>query len=202
MKHQLALKFARFGAQVLELRELHWQLGAGLLTGSALVGPTRKQADLEANGLEAEAVLKTLGLAANAVRGRLNARLHFEEDGRARQGQLQGSFVDGVVPTLGAVHAEFSATALDSELEGQAALSLPELGRGKLSAHAALGKAPLTVDSLSAMLGEVRLDVSDVELREVGRRWLPAATVTLSGLVDGSVRLAKLDERAPGELQL
>ncbi len=197
VKQRLELKSARFAAQVLELRELRWQVGAGLLTGSALIGPTHKRAELEASELEAEVVLKTLGLDANALRGRLNAHLHFEEDGRARQGQLQGSFVDGVVPALGAVHADFSATIADSEAEGQAILSVPELGQGQLSAHAALAKAPITLDSLSAMQGEVRLDVSDVELREVGRRWFPASTIALTGLVDGSVRLAKLDAKAP-----
>jgi hypothetical protein len=197
VKHQLALKFARFAGQALELRELRWQIGAGTLAGSASIGPARRQAELEVNGLEAESVLQTLGLDANAVRGRLNARLQFEEDGRARQGQLQGSFADGAVPALGPLHAEFDVKLLDSEVEGQVTLAVPELGQGKLSAHAALGKAPVTLDALAKVPGEIRLDVSNVELQEVSQRWLPAAKGLLSGLVDGSVRLAKSAANKP-----
>ena len=197
VKHRLALKSARIAAQVIELSELRWQIGAGSLAGSAFIGPTRRQAELEVSGLEVEAVLKTLGLDASLAQGRLNARLQFEENGRARQGQLQGAFVDSAVPALGPVHTAFSASLADSELEGQVTLAVPELGQGKLSVHAALGKAPLTLDAMAQAPGEVRLDLSGVELREVGRRWLPAPGNALSGLVDGSVRLAKLQANGP-----
>ncbi|MEI9951270.1 MAG: translocation/assembly module TamB domain-containing protein [Pseudomonadota bacterium] len=200
VKHRLNLKSARIASRVIELRELRWQIGAGSLAGSALISPTLKRAELEASGLEAATVLKTLGLDASAVRGRLDARLHFEERGRARQGELQGRFVDGALPALGAVHAEFSAKAADSEVEGQGTIDAPGLGQGKLSLRGALGKAPITLDSLAAMQGEVRLDVSDIELGEVSRRWLPAANFALSGRADGSLRLAKSDESGPATL--
>jgi len=200
VKHRLELKSARFAAQMSELRELRWQVGAGTLTGSALLNPTRRHVELEVSELEAEAVLNTLGIDASGVRGRLNARLQFEEDGRARRGQLQGNFVADAVTALGAVRSDFSATISDSDAEAQAALSVPEFGQGKLSAHATLGKAPITLDSVAAMPGEVRLDVSDVPLREIGRRCWPAASVALSGFVEGNVRLAKLDAHAPAIL--
>jgi len=197
VQHQLALKSARFAAQGLELRELRWQIGAGTLAGSAFIGPSRRQVELELSGLEAETVLKTLGLDAIGVRGRLTARLQFEEDGRARQGQMQGSFADGAVPELGAVQVDISATMADTEVEAQATVSVPELGQGKLSARVALGRAPITLAALAKVAGEIRLDVSNIELREVARRWLPAANGALSGLVDGSVRLGKAAANAP-----
>ena len=197
VKHRLDLKFARLAAQALELRELHWQVGAGSLSGSALIGRTRKRVELEVSGLEAEAVVKTLGLDANALRGRLDAQLLFEEQGRVRHGQLQGSLLDGALPELGAVRAELSATLAGSELAGQVILSAPTLGQGKLSLHGVLAKEPLAVESFTQMEGEVRLDVTDVELEEVRRRWLPTAPLALSGFVAGSIRVSRPDAGAP-----
>jgi translocation and assembly module TamB len=197
VKHRLELRSAHFAAQVIDLRDLRWQIGAGSLAGSALISPARKQVELELRGLEAEAVLKTFGLAANTVRGQLNAQFQLEERGRARQGQLQGTFVDGAVPALGAVQAEFSATITDAHAKAQVAFSVPELGQGKLSAYGALGEAPITLDSLAAMPGEIRLDVHDIDLAAAGLRWWPARAIALSGLLDGSARLTKLDAQAP-----
>ncbi|HEY0466998.1 MAG TPA: translocation/assembly module TamB domain-containing protein, partial [Polyangiaceae bacterium] len=148
------------------------------------------------SGLEVNALLKTLGVDASAWGGRVDARLHFEENGRARQGLLKVSLAEGAVPAIGPVQAEFNASVADLVLEGQGALSTPRLGQGKLSARGAIGNQPTSLQSLSSVLGELRLDVSGVELAEVGRRWLPATSIALSGLAEGSVRLAKWEARS------
>ena len=197
VNHALELKSAHVAGELIALRGLRWQLGAGLLSGSLLFSPAHKQAELDATGLDLEAMAKTLGLDSKVVRGRINASLHLEEDGRGRQGQLKATLVDGVVPSVGSVQAEFSASAVDSELAGQGTLAAPMLGKSMLSVRGAIGKGPLSVQSLARVQGEIRFDVSDVDLAEVSRRWFPSAGIALSGFGDASVRLAKEDERTP-----
>ena len=200
VKHRLELKSAHIAGTAVDLSELHWRIGAGLVTGSVSITPARKQADLELSDLEAEAVSKTLGLDPNALHGKLAAVLHFEEHGRTRRAQMQCSLVDGSAAAVGAVQAEFSARLVDIEVEAQAAVHLPGLGRGNLWGHGVLGAGPITAQSLGETQGEVRLDADDVELAEVCRRWLPGAAVSLSGRADGTVRLSKLDARTPAIL--
>ncbi|HKO46818.1 MAG TPA: translocation/assembly module TamB domain-containing protein [Polyangiaceae bacterium] len=197
VKHALAVKSARFADRVIDVRGLEWQIGTGSLVGSALISEARKQADLELRGLEAEAVLKTLGVDSSAFRGRVAASFHFQEDGRARHGSLKASLNDGALPALGAVHAELDASLAGTELEGQGSLVAAQLGQAKLSARGTLAKEPIRLHSLSKVLGELRLDIGDVELAEVRRRWFPGAPVALSGTVEGSVRLAKQETRTP-----
>jgi len=200
VKHELELKSARVAARALELRELHWQIGAGSLSGSVRLDSTRKVADLETRGLEAEAVLKTLALDPSSMRGRLDANLHFAEDGRARQGQLQAQLVAGAVPGVGAFDAQLIASVADGDVEGQGSFVLPELAQGKLTARGTIAKSPLTLRSLARALGEVRLAVSEVDLAAVSRRWLPEGGVALSGLGAGSVTLSKPDGETPATL--
>ena len=106
-------------------------------------------------------------------------------------GALQACVTDGVVPAVGALQAEFSATVNDTALEGYGSFHSPQLGLAKLSARGRLENAAITLQSLLRVLGEVRLDVSDVELGEISRRWLSPEGITLSGLVGGNVQLSK-----------
>ena len=197
VKHALELKSARVGAQLLDLRELHWQVGVGMLSGSALISGARKRVDLDVSGFEVEAVLKSLGVDATGFRGRLDASLQLEEDAHGRHGLLKGGLADGAVPAIGALHTQFAATLTNSELEGQGALAVMQLGQGTLSGRGTIGKEPISLQSLASALGELRLELSGVDLGEVSRRWLPTTSVALSGFADGSVRLAKPDARAP-----
>lgn len=197
VRHAVSLKFARFAGQVLELSGLHWQVGSGTFEGSALLSPTRKLVELEASGVRPEELSKTLGIDVGAFQGQLGLSLRFEESGRARRARLSASLLNGVVTAIGAVQADALVNVTDSEVDAEATLISPQLGRGKLSARGSLGHAPLGWDVATRAVGEIELDVRDVDLTEVSRRWLQTAGVAASGFVDGSVRLAKLDASAP-----
>jgi len=197
VKHALELKSARLAAQLIALRGLRWQMGAGKLSGSLLLGATHQRAELDAQGLDVEAMLKTLGRDSAIARGRLDVSLQLEQDARGRQGQLKARLLDGVFPSLGVVQAEFSASAVGPELEGQGTIEAPALGQAKLSGRAELVKGPLDLESLARLAGELRFEVSHVDLAEVSRRWFPSAGLALSGFGQATVRLAKADERTP-----
>ncbi|HET7540521.1 MAG TPA: translocation/assembly module TamB domain-containing protein [Polyangiaceae bacterium] len=191
VKHELELKSARIASRAVELRDLRWRVGAGSLTGTLLLEPTRKNADFTASGLEADALLKTFSLDPEQLRGRLDAELHFTEVGSERQGSLQARLVAEGVPGLGPVDAQLSANIADGALEGQGNFTLPQLGQGKLSARGTIARAPLSLESLARALGEVRLEVSELDLAAASRRWLPADGVALSGRGHASVQLAR-----------
>ena len=197
VKHGVTLKSARFAKQLLQLSELRWQAGTGTLAGSALVTPTHKLAEFEISGLQPEVVAKTLGVNANALRGKLEASLHFEENGQVRQGKLKANLVNGSVAAIGAVQAELGLSLTGSEVEGEGTLVVPQLGRSTLSLRGQVGQAPLGWEVLTRALGELRLDLRDVELSEVSRRFLPTTRVAVSGFADATVRLAKWDASAP-----
>jgi hypothetical protein len=200
VKHGLALKFAHFARQRMELTELSWQAGTGTLAGSLLVTPTHKRVEFELNGLQPEVVSKTLGVDANPLRGQLAASLHFEEDGRGRRGELKASLVNGTAVPVGPVQAELRMHVTNSEVEGEGTLVTPQFGRGELSVHGTLGEAPLGWEFPTRVAGALTLDFHDLDLTEVSRRLLPATGVALSGFVDASVRLSKTNPNAPASL--
>ena len=200
VKHDVALKFARFADQRWELNELHWQAGTGTLAGSLLLTPSHKLAEFELSGLQSEVVSKTLGVDTKALRGQLGARLHFEEDGQGRRGELKASLVNGTVAPIGGVQAELLLHVTNSEVEGEGTLVAPQLGRGNLSVRGTLGQAPLGWEFPARGVGELKLDLHDLDLTEASRRLLPNVRVAVSGFLDASVRLAKSDPGAPAAL--
>ncbi|HEX2674257.1 MAG TPA: hypothetical protein VHM25_25445, partial [Polyangiaceae bacterium] len=164
VKHGLALKFAHFARQRMELTELSWQAGTGTLAGSLLVTPTHKRVEFELNGLQPEVVSKTLGVDANPLRGQLAASLHFEEDGRGRRGELKASLVNGTAVPVGPVQAELRMHVTNSEVEGEGTLVTPQFGRGELSVHGTLGEAPLGWEFPTRVAGALTLDFHDLDL--------------------------------------
>jgi len=196
VKHDVELKSARIAASSLEFAGLNWRVAAGSITGSGQISPTHRVAELEVSGVQPQALLKSLGMNEHALQGRVAASLHFEENGRHRRGQLKGSLTDGAVPAIGTIAAQLDVAITDSEIEGQGALLAAELGQGKLSLRGTLGRGPIDSQSLARMFGELQLDLRDIELAEISRRWLPAQGVALSGRADASVRLAKVEANA------
>ncbi|HYQ30834.1 MAG TPA: hypothetical protein VER04_26560, partial [Polyangiaceae bacterium] len=197
VNHELALKSAHIAASALELVGLQWQIDKGSIQGSAQLGPSRKRAEFQLNGLDAQAILRSLGINEGALQGQLDGSLDFEEAGQQRRGQLTARLADGSVPEIGAVHGQFAASLAGSAVEGQGTLVVPQLGEGKLSLRSDLGHEPLSVQSLARAWGELRLDLTDIQLGEVSRRWLPAESIAFAGVVDASIRLTKPDARAP-----
>jgi len=196
VKHDVELKRTRIAADALELTGLDWRVGAGSISGSVRISPAHRLADLEVSELQPQALLKSLGIDDQALQGRVAARLHFEEAGRHRRGRLTGSLANGQLPAVGAIEAQLDVGIADSEVEGQGSLRAPELGRVKLSLRGSLGHTPIDSQALSRMLGELRVDLSDLELAEVSRRWLPVRGIALSGRADASVRLTKTEPSA------
>ncbi|HYP98497.1 MAG TPA: translocation/assembly module TamB domain-containing protein [Polyangiaceae bacterium] len=191
VKHAVELTSARVASSLVEFGGLHWQVGAGTLAGAGSLSPTRKFADLELSGVDLRELLKTLGMAPDAVGGRVSATVHFKESGRLRRGQLKASLVGGAMPEIGAMDAAFDVAIVDSDVEGRGELSAPKLGLGKLALRGSLGHGPLSSLSLARLVGELGLELSDVQLDEVSRRWLPSAGLALSGRADASVRLVR-----------
>jgi TamB, inner membrane protein subunit of TAM complex len=189
-KTKLDVKSGRFAQDFAELSDATLTVGDGTLVGSAVLAPRHEHIELRAQRFDPGPLFLAFA-GTDRVHGRIDAELVLDEDAHARNGRLDADVKDAVVPGLGSLEMELGATLAGSTLDGEGSFDWAELGRGKVSGKATVAPGALDLPTLRAALGEVEVELSDIDLRAVSERWLPTSGVSLDGRADVLVHLAR-----------
>jgi hypothetical protein len=196
---RLEVAEARINPPQIEVRGAHLTLGDGEITADGAFGPKEKHAELAVSNFEPSALAQYFGLEHDALGGRFDARLSFAEDAHGRRGSLHATVENGAFGAVAPVFGDVTAALDGSVLDADGSLGAASLGRTKFHGHASLGHHPVSAETLSTATGELKFDVSEVDLSALERRLAGRSVASLTGHADGNVWLARNEPEKPLE---
>ena len=180
----------------LTIEDLALAAGKGGVHGSIAVRGGKRVIDLTITDLDVARLLASFGLAASGVAGRLDGRVHIEEQGAARTGHAQVELRGGAVPPLEGIAASAVVDFADDGVTGHADLSVREMVSAKLEASGRLERSVLDPRAFREMTGEATLATSNLDLERLGKAFLAAAGIELAGRAAGKLKVTRLDPQA------
>jgi translocation and assembly module TamB len=196
---RLDVERARIEPHLVDVPAFKLELGDGAASGTARFDAAERRVELAVTDFDPAPLASSFGFADAAFGGRVDARLAFVEDARGRRAKFEGSLENGSVGGVSPVFAELTASLDGSTFEGEGTIGASGVGQSHWHGHATLAPHPVSLDTLSTTTGELRVDVSEIDLAELARRWLPSAAPGLGGEAKGSLWLARREPAQPLE---
>ncbi|HEX5099344.1 MAG TPA: hypothetical protein VFV94_07575, partial [Polyangiaceae bacterium] len=177
----------------ISVEDLALAAGKGGVHGTIAARGGKRVVDLTITDLDVARLLASFGLATSGVAGRLDGRVHIEEQGAARTGHAQVELRGGAVSPLEGIAANAMADFADDGVTAHAELSVREMVTAKLEASGHLERSVLDPRAFREMTGEATLALSHVDLERAGKAFLAAAGVELAGRALGNLKVTRLD---------
>jgi hypothetical protein len=179
------------------VKDISLRTGSGAMNGSITAHGPRRLVNLTLENLDVGRVASALGFSAPAARGRLDGRVRFEELGSQRNGEASLTLRDGAYPPLRDVSMDVSAKLAGPDIDLDATIALPGVGRAELEARGALRKSVFDARALDALTGRATLEFSELDLAPASRPWLAGTRVSLRGRAEGALQVSREEGSVP-----
>lgn len=171
--------------------ELLLHAGGGSLSGSIADADGRRSVDLTAHGLDLARLLAATRNSPAGIAGRIDGRARLEEFEGTRSGHVALDLRGGSFFALQSITGDLAVKFDRSEIETDAHFHVAGLANTELRARGSVRGSLFDVHALSAMTGEATVDIADVDLEQVSRRWLPDSGMEVEGRARSTVHVSR-----------
>ncbi|HVR20286.1 MAG TPA: hypothetical protein VMS65_11335, partial [Polyangiaceae bacterium] len=161
---RIAVKRVEVDAGGVRVHDISLRTGQGSASGSITLHGQRRVVDLVLTALDVREAVSALGVSVPGVRGRLDGRVHFEEAGSERSGEVDVELRDGGFPPYADVGAKLAAKLHGSDIDVDAELTVQGVGELELEGRGSLRRSLFDPRAARELVGNATLAFSGLDL--------------------------------------